>query len=140
LRFSAGFSTCPSTPVCPGGIASLIAVAGLLLAHFLYAGGRWRSRTRPLVTPEISGFFREGWYVDRLYGLLFVRPYRNIAGFLWRRIDESALDGSIDAMSDLTGTLGQRLGRWSDGRISLYLASFAAGAAIIAAYFAWVIF
>ena len=121
-------------------VASGIALAGLAVAHVLYAGGKWRTRERGLVAPEIAGFFRDGWYFDRLYAFLLVRPYERIARFLWRKIDETVLDSSVDAVANVTGAVGQRMGRWSNGRVSMYIASFAAGAALIVAYFAWVVF
>jgi NADH-quinone oxidoreductase subunit L len=122
------------------GAAAAIALAGLAVAHSLYAGGRWRTRGRDLVAPKIAGFFLAGWYFDRVYGLLFVRPYEWLSRFLWRSVDESALNNSLDAAGTLMGGLGQRLGMWSSGRVSLYIASFVAGAALIMAYFAWLFF
>jgi NADH-quinone oxidoreductase subunit L len=121
-------------------IAAVISLAGLAVAHFLYAGGRWRARERALVAPEFAGFFHQGWYIDRLYAFLFVRPYERLSRFLWEKMDEKAFTGSLDAVSNAVGAVGQKMGRWSDGRISVYIASFAAGAALIAAYFAWLFF
>ncbi len=121
-------------------VAAGIALAGLAVAHSLYAGGRWRTRAKELVAPEIAGFFRDGWYFDKVYGFLFVRPYEALSRFLWRNVDESVLNNSLDAAGNLTGGLGQRLGMWSGGRVSLYIASFVAGAALIMAYFAWLFF
>jgi NADH-quinone oxidoreductase subunit L len=121
-------------------VAAVIALVGLAVAHSLYAGGRWRTRARDLVAPEIAGFFRDGWYFDRIYGFLFVRPYESLSVFLWRKVDESVLNNSLDATGNIMGGLGQRLGMWSSGRVCLYIASFAAGAALIMAYFAWLFF
>ena len=120
--------------------AAVIALAGLGVAHALYAGGKWRMRVKGLVAPEVAGFFRDGWYFDRIYGFLFVRPYERVSRFLWRNVDETALNNSLDLAGDLTGAVGQRLGMWSSGRVSVYIASFVAGAALIAAYFAWLFF
>jgi NADH-quinone oxidoreductase subunit L len=121
-------------------VAAVIALAGLAVAHALYAGGKWRTRTKGLVAPEISGFFLAGWYFDTVYDFLFVRPYRWLSRFLWRNVDESTLNDSLDAAANLAGGVGQRLGMWSNGRLSVYIAGFSAGAALCVAYFAWLFF
>ena len=121
-------------------IAAFIAIAGVAVAHFLYAHGKWRVRQRDLVAPEVARFFHDGWYFDRIYGFLFVRPYQRLSRFLWRNVDEQVLDGSLDAVANATGAAGQKLGRWSDGRVSVYIAGFAAGAALVVGYFACTLF
>jgi len=62
----------------------------------------------------------------------------NTARFMWVQVDERAIDASLDRLSELTGRAGEELGRWTSGRISVYIMSFAAGAALILAYLAWV--
>jgi hypothetical protein len=39
----------------------------------------------------------------------------------------------------VTGLAGQNLGKWTNGRVSLYLASFIGGAVLLLVYFAWII-
>jgi NADH-quinone oxidoreductase subunit L len=121
-------------------LAAAVAVAGLACAHVFYSGGKWRTREKALVAPGVAAFFRDGWYFDRLYNFLFVRPYEWLSRFLWKKIDESTLDGSLDGLANFLGSTGQRLGNWSNGRVSLYIASFSAGAMLLAAYFAWLFF
>lgn len=120
-------------------VAAAIALAGLAVAHFLYRGGIWRRRTVTPASREAIAFFRDGWRIDRLYGFLFVRPYRSLAAFLWAKVDEGTLDNSIDGVAGMTGGVGERLGRLANGRVSFYLAALVAGAAIMAAYFAFVL-
>jgi hypothetical protein len=43
----------------------------------------------------------------------------------------------VDAAGNLLGYVGQKLGHWSNGKVSLYIGSFVAGATLLAAYFAW---
>jgi NADH-quinone oxidoreductase subunit L len=81
-----------------------------------------------------------GWYVDDLYRFLFIRPYEWLATFLWRRVDEGTIDRSLDRLANAFGWTGQGLGRWTSGRVSVYLASFAAGLALMLGWLAWVSF
>jgi NADH-quinone oxidoreductase subunit L len=43
-------------------------------------------------------------------------------------------------MAEMTARGGELLGRWSAGRISPYLLSFAAGVALLLGYLAWSVF
>jgi NADH-quinone oxidoreductase subunit L len=121
-------------------LAAAVAVAGLVCAHLIYSGGKWRTREKALVAPSIAAFFRDGWYFDRLYNLLFVSPYEWLSRILWKKIDETTMDSSLDRMANFLGNSGQRLGGWSNGRVSVYIAGFSAGAMLLAAYFAWLFF
>jgi NADH-quinone oxidoreductase subunit L len=120
-------------------VAGAVALLGLAIAHSRYAGGRWRARQQGLPAREYIAFFREGWYFDRLYRFLFIRPYAAVARFLWTGVDEGVFNNSVDALGNVTGLAGQSLGKWSNGRVSLYLASFIGGAVLLLVYFAWVI-
>ncbi len=121
-------------------LAGVVAVAGLVCAHFIYSGDKWRKREKTLFAPGIAAFFRDGWYFDRFYGFLFVRPYEWLSRFLWKKIDETTLDGSLGGLANFLGSFGQRLGGWSNGRVSVYIASFSVGTMLLAAYFAWLFF
>ena len=47
------------------------------------------------------------------------------------------IDDSLDRMAAGLGYSGNWLGRWSTGRVSIYIISFAAGGALILGYLAW---
>ncbi len=121
------------------GAATIACLAGFLVARVRYAGTARQSRISE-ATREPSGltaFLLHGWYVDHLYRALIIRPYERLAGFLWQRVDEGIIDDSLDRFADLLGRTGQGLGRWTSGRVSVYLLSLAAGAALLVGYLAW---
>ena len=116
------------------------------LAGFLVARARYGGAARQLRIVEaeqepsgLTAFLLHGWYADQFYRTLIVRPYELLAGFLWQRVDEGIIDDSLDRFADLLGRTGQGLGRWTSGRVSVYLLSLAAGAALVAGYLAWVL-
>ncbi len=122
------------------GAATVVFLAGFLVARARYAGGARQARLSA-AEQEPSGltaFLLHGWYVDNLYWLVIIRPYELLAGILWQRVDEGVIDDSLDRFADLLGRTGQGLGRWTDGRVSTYLLSLVAGAALVAGYLAWV--
>jgi NADH-quinone oxidoreductase subunit L len=122
------------------GIAAAVAVAGISAAWLRYGGKRRQQSLAQEQQPArgINAFLLDGWRVDALYGLLFVRPYIRLSTFLWQRLDEGCLDDSLDRAAALLGRCGQRLGGWGEGRVSLSLISMATGAALIVVWLAWV--
>ncbi len=86
-------------------------------------------------TPIVA-FLQAGWYIDELYRFLFISPFKRLAAILWQRFDEGVIDDSLDRMALNFGSIGRFLGKWSNGRISLYMLSLAAGAALMIGWFA----
>ena len=37
-------------------------------------------------------FLKKKWYFDELYNFLFVRSFKNLGNFLWRKVDNSIID------------------------------------------------
>ncbi|KAF0221436.1 MAG: NADH-quinone oxidoreductase subunit [Geobacteraceae bacterium] len=123
------------------GIAALLAIVGVAIAHLCYGGERRLARVEAAAEPPsgVVAFFLNGWYFDALYRFLFIRPFETLSRVLWERIDEGVIDDSLDRLASFFGWSGKGLGRWTSGRVSVYILSFAAGAALIIVYFAWVV-
>ena len=129
----------------------------MTLAYFLY-------RRRPALEPAITGFWGllfSGFYLDRLYERIFVRPYQAAARFLWRqiddpydrglvrgtravfrpyramaaffwlKIDEVFLDDGVVRAAGGLETLSRHMGRWTSGRLSTYLKMLFLGLTIL---------
>lgn len=120
------------------GIAGGLAVTGLVAAYLRYGRGRAERMEEAAREPSpLISFLANGWYFDNLYGFLFIRPYQALSGVLWQKVDEGVIDDSLDRLAQGLGWTGNRLGRWSTGRVAVYLISFAAGGAAILGYLAW---
>ncbi|WP_237754369.1 hypothetical protein [Geobacter sp. OR-1] len=121
-------------------MAAIVSLWGIALAHYRYGGPRRAQRLADADNPPtfLKSFCLNGWHLDRLYGLLLVRPYQRLAGILWQRIDTGLIDGALDRFAALLGNAGRLLGSWGGGRVSAYLLSLAAGGALLIAYVAWV--
>jgi len=140
-----------------GLLSAATVLASMTLAYFLY-------RRRPAREPALTGFWGllfSGFYLDRLYGRIFVQPYQTAARFLWRRIDdpydrglvrgaraifrpyramaaffwvkidEVFLDDGVVWAAGGLETLSRRLGRWTSGRLSTYLKMLLLGLTIL---------
>jgi len=122
------------------GTASLVALGGVFTAWLRYGGKRREeciNQAEQEPGPLVS-FLRAGWYFDKLYRFLFIRPFEWLSAILWERVDKGVIDDNLDRMATLLGRTGQLLGGLGNGRVSAYLLSMAAGAALIIAWFAWV--
>ena len=120
-------------------IAGVLALAGLAIAHMRYGNARRQERIAAAEgdAPGFVTFFQKGWRFDDLYRFLFIRPFETLSGFLWRQVDEGLIDGSLDRLASFLGRSGEGLGAWTSGKVSVYIISFAAGAALVMAYTAW---
>ena len=119
-------------------VAGTLALVGLLAAHFRYGRGR-EQRLQEARQPasSLTSFLLNGWYFDRLYHAVLIRPYQTLSGILWQKVDEGVIDDTLDRLASGLGFSGNWLGRWSTGRVSIYILSFAAGGAMILGYLAW---
>jgi NADH-quinone oxidoreductase subunit L len=121
------------------GVAGALALAGLVAAHLRYGGKARELRmkeARSQASP-LTSFLLNGWYFDRLYHVVLIRPYHALAGILWQSVDEGVIDDTLDRVAGGLGFSGSWLGRWSTGHVSIYIFSFAAGGALILGYLAW---
>ncbi len=145
-----------STEWAMGLTSAAIVVVSIALAYGLY-------RRRPAREPALRGYWGllfSGFYLDRLYELIFVRPYQAAARFLWRqvddrydaglvrgartifrpyralaqflwlKVDESILDDGVVQAAGGLETVSRGLGRWTTGRLSTYLAMLLLGLTI----------
>jgi NADH-quinone oxidoreductase subunit L len=122
------------------GAATVATLSGFGVA-WLYYGGERRKRRIELAEQPARGviaFLQAGWYLDSIYRFLFIRPFERLARILWERVDEGIIDDSLDRIANLLGRSGQFLGSWGSGRVSAYMLSLAGGAALMIAWFAWV--
>jgi len=121
------------------GVAGTLALAGIFAAHVRYgAAARPARMQESLLKPSaLTAFLQNGWYFDSVYQACLIRPYHALARLLWQQVDQGLIDGSLDRLADGVGAGGSWLGRWTTGRVAMYLFSFAAGGALILGYLAW---
>jgi len=113
----------------------LLAVGGIYLAYTAY-----------LRKPEISAKIKSAvgdfydvlinkYYVDEIYRAIIVKPLVYVSDrYLWRGIDETAIDGSVNGIGKfvrLVGRIGRRL---QSGLVQNYILAFVLGIIIIMGY------
>ncbi|MFA7404455.1 MAG: NADH-quinone oxidoreductase subunit L [Pelobacteraceae bacterium] len=121
-------------------IAATVSLLGLGLAWSRYTGQR---RAESLRSEEaglpLTRFLLNGWYLDDLYRLIFIRPFVTLSRFLWKGIDEATIDGTLNGLARLLMRLGELPAGWSTGRVATSLIALAGGAAAVLGYMAWLL-
>ena len=111
-----------------------IVFIGIWLAYTMYV----RKRHLPA---ELAGKCKwlytamlNKWYVDEIYGLLFVRPLHGMSTFLWKGFDVRVIDGIVNGVANTVGWCGGRLRTIQTGYVQAYAISFLFGAMLLVVY------
>ncbi len=112
-----------ASPAVEWGLAgadAILALAAIFTAFLFY--GVESSRVRETASVQfIRDLLFSGFFLDRLYRKIFVRPYEELAGFLWLKVDEGAVDKGFVSYGNFFSSLSWFLGLWANGRLSLYV-------------------
>jgi NADH-quinone oxidoreductase subunit L len=116
-------------------VATAVSLGGLFLAWLTYGPRRMLDAAR--VTRAVPWAYRLAWnafYVDEVYAVLFVRPFRWAASFLWVVVDDGLIDGAVNVVGRATMGLGQASRRLQTGYVRTYVLAMLMGAVVLAAY------
>ena len=122
-------------------MAAMACLLGLGLAWSRYTGER---RAASLVTesgeaPFHIRFLLSGWMLDDLFRFIFIHPFVWLAGFFWKKVDGTGIDGTLDGLARFTVRLGELPAAWSSGRVATSLIALAGGVAAVLGYVAWLV-
>src|SRR5581483_5040232 len=76
------------------GIATSAAVLGIAVGFFLFSDLE-RAKSVGKVFRPLAYVFEHKFFVDEIYGLLFVKPFLGLANFLARFFDPRIVDGAV---------------------------------------------
>lgn len=136
--FAAPAHTSSATEIALQASAAVISLLGLKLAWSRYTGQRRaESLQREEADLPFTRFLLNGWYLDGLYRLFFIRPFVWLSRFLWKGIDETTIDGTLDALARSLLRLGTLPAGWSSGHVATALIALAGGTATLLGYVMW---
>ncbi len=119
-------------------ISLFIVLIGLLLGWTTY--GRKPESSSLSVDPLSSnlgflyGGLKHAWWVDELYGAIFVRPYQMLARFLSQTVDTRVLDGITNGLAQFIGKSSRFFARLQNGYVRTYLLTIFVGMTLIVTY------
>jgi NADH-quinone oxidoreductase subunit L len=120
-------------------VATAIAALGIWgLARSWYQSGDNPAPDRLAARyPSAYRVLLHKYYVDELYDALFVEPIRRLAVWLWRRVDEPVVDGSVNGVGTVVRAGSGVLRRLQTGYVMTYVLSFVVGVVAILGYLVW---
>ena len=98
----------------------MLGLLGIATAYLMYIA---RPQLPALLAARFGFIYRlllNKWYVDELYGVIFVRPYRALARGLWHIGDEDIIDGIPRGGALLARGTAGGLVRFQSGSVAQY--------------------
>ena len=75
------------------------------------------------------------WYFDELYDFIFVKSFKNLGNFFWRKIDNLIIDRfGPDGLSKLIQQLSDKAGLFQTGFIYDYAFAMLIGLSVLLTY------
>ena len=107
-------------------IATTVALVGIS-----YAWGRYAKKPDLHDATGFAKVLENKWYVDELYNVIIVKPYKSFSAFLDRVIDAKIVDGTVNGVGRLVKYGGRQL-RWlQSGQIASYILMMVLGMLLI---------
>jgi NADH-quinone oxidoreductase subunit L len=127
-----------STELIFTAISVAAALLGLGLAWQLY----YRNPHLPeKIAASMSGTYQtllHKYYVDELYGAVFVRPLINFSTrILWQGVDRKIIDAAVNDAGDGARHVSDEVRHMQSGNIRSYAGWVAAGSAVVIAFMIW---
>jgi len=120
------------------GVSSLIALAGIGLATFLWLKNRQIPARLAAQYPGLHRLLLNKYYVDELYDASIVQPIKVVSTEgLWRGFDVKVVDGAVNGAGYLVSGVSIVLRLLQNGSVKTYAASMFVGAVAVLAYYMW---
>jgi NADH-quinone oxidoreductase subunit L len=115
-------------------LSAVVAIAGILLAWFVYANGPVRADDIGRPRTVVHRLLLNAWYVDWLYDRAIVRPLFALCEFLARVFDTRVVDGGVNGLGRIVVAWAQSLRRLQTGYVVNYALTMLAGAVVIVGF------
>jgi len=74
-------------------------VLGFLVSYYFYIVNPAFPKALAKRNPGLYQFLLNKWYFDEVYDFLFVNPAKRLGHFLWKKVDGSVIDGTINGIA-----------------------------------------
>ena len=113
-----------------------IAGAGFFLAYLGYfRGARFPEHLSSCAGGIPYRLLANKYYIDEIYGLLFVRPFTQVSTWLAQIFDLAIIDGIVNGVAERVRGSSLFWRRLQSGNIQHYLLGFLTGTVVILAYY-----
>ena len=119
-------------------VSSLVALAGIGLATFLWLKRRDIPAEMATRFAGVHRLLLNKYYVDELYDAAIIQPIKVASQEgLWRGVDVKVVDGVVNGTGYFVSGVSILLRLFQNGSVKTYAASIFAGAVAILAYYLW---
>ena len=119
-------------------VSSLIAVAGIGLATFLWLKNKQIPAQLAAQYPGIHRLLLNKYYVDEVYDATIVQPIKVVSTEgLWRGFDVKVVDGAVNGAGYFVSGVSIVLRLLQNGSVKTYAASMFVGVVAVLAYYLW---
>lgn len=119
------------------GLSVAVALAGILFAWVFYGRKPLRSGQadplRRILGPLFIAFERK-WWIDEIYDVIFLTPYKDTAEVMAKPIDTSLVDGAVNGAGRFTAILSRVFRKMQIGMVRTYALYMLLGVAAILGY------
>ena len=119
-------------------VSSIVAVAGIALASFIWLKRREIADKAAATFPGLYRLLLNKYYVDEIYDATVVQPIRIVSQEgLWRGIDVNVIDGAVNGTASIVDASSSLLRRLQSGSVRTYAGSLFIGVVVILGYYLW---
>jgi NADH-quinone oxidoreductase subunit L len=120
------------------GVAFITALAGLLVAFWLYLKQPGKPEKLAKAMQGAYTTLLNKYYVDELYAATIVNPLVWLStNVLWKTMDAGVIDGAVNALAQGTSAVGDQVRRTQSGNTRSYAVWVLIGAILVIAIIFW---
>ncbi len=117
--------------------SSLIAIAGIGIAAFLYLKRPELPDAFAARFPGVYQFLVNKGYVDELYDAVVVQPVKSLSEHVLWKADARVIDGAVNGTGQIVAETGALVRQIQTGSVRAYAVSVLFGAVVIVGYYLW---
>ena len=118
-------------------VSSLIAIAGIGIAAFLYLKRPELPDTFSARFPGAYRFLVHKGYIDELYDAVIVQPVKAVSEHVLWKADARVIDGAVNGTGQIVVETGALVRQIQTGSVRTYAVSVLFGAVVIVGYYLW---
>ena len=115
-------------------LSALVAIAGVALAWIVYGRSPVRAGSIGVARNPLHQMLLNGYYVDQIYDVLFVKPVYRLSLWFARVFDPGVIDGLVNGLATAVAGWGRGLRRVQTGFVMNYALGILLGAVAMVAY------
>ncbi len=116
------------------GVSSLIAVAGVASAYYVYVVKPEISKNLKTSLASAHGLLTNKYYIDEIYDAVFVQPLKKVSVLLWKYFDVLIVDGFVVGLGRVSRLSGEVSRLVQSGAVQLYAVAMLLGLGLILGY------